>query len=167
MQITSKSPGETKRIGRLLARHLQPDDIICLFGELGSGKTVLVKGIAGALNIGGEKVISPTFVLIREHKGRLSLFHFDLYRLKDPCEISALGYEEYLYADGVSVIEWADRLRELMPKGFLKIEISVLPGTQRKISFSAFGARHKELLRKINEPRHFRKVKKGGDKQNI
>lgn len=152
MEIISKSANATKYIGRLVSKNLRPSDIICLFGELGSGKTVLAKGIAKGLNIEESKVISPTFVLIREHaKGRLPLYHFDLYRLKNPCEINALGYEEYLYGDGVSVIEWADRLRSLLPKDFLKIELLFKQHSQRKIKFSAFGKRYKELLRKINE----------------
>lgn len=152
MEIISKSANATKNIGRLIAKNLKTSDIVCLFGELGSGKTVLAKGIAKGLNIDEAKVISPTFVLIREHnKGRLPLYHFDLYRLKNPCEISALGYEEYLYGDGVSVIEWADRLRSLLPKDFLKIELLFKPHSQRIIKISAFGKRYKELLRKINE----------------
>src|SRR3989338_4308854 len=112
MELISKSVNQTKNIGRVIAKHLASADIICLFGELGSGKTMLAKGIARGLKINESKVISPTFVLIREHsKGILPLYHFDLYRLKNECEIVAIGYEEYLYGDGVSVIEWADRLK--------------------------------------------------------
>src|SRR3989338_3030772 len=112
MEIISKSVHDTKSIGKTIAKHLKAADIICLFGELGSGKTMLTKGIAGGLKIKESKVISPTFVLIREHsKGILPFYHFDLYRLKNECEIAAIGYEEYLYGDGVSVIEWADRLK--------------------------------------------------------
>lgn len=154
MEIISKSVNETKNIGEVIAKHLRPADIICLFGELGSGKTILAKGIARGLKIKESKVISPSFVLIREHsKGILPLYHFDLYRLKNECEIAAIGYDEYLYDDGVSVIEWADRLKSLMPKYFLKIELIFKSGSLRKIKFSAFGARYKGLLKKINESR--------------
>lgn len=152
MEIISRSVNDTKNIGRQIAKKLKPGDIICLFGQLGSGKTVLTKGIAKGLKIKESKVISPSFVLIREHsKGRLPLYHFDLYRLKNSCEILALGYEEYFYDDGVSVVEWADRLKSLTPNEFLKIDLKLKSDSQRRIKFSAFGGRYKELLKKIHE----------------
>jgi len=114
MKVISKSVKETINIGKSLARKLKKGDIICLFGELGSGKTVLTKGIACGLKIPKEEVISPTFVLIRQYqKGDLPIYHFDLYRLKSPDDIALLGYEEYFYDQGVSVIEWPDRLKYL------------------------------------------------------
>jgi tRNA threonylcarbamoyladenosine biosynthesis protein TsaE len=94
-------------------------------------------------------VISPSFVLIRAHlKARLPLYHFDLYRLKSPRDIAALGYEEYLYAEGVTVIEWADRLKGLLPEKYLKIEISIKENS-RLFNFSAIGSRYHALLRSL------------------
>lgn len=152
MELISSSVTQTIRLGRIIAKNLKPADIICLFGDLGTGKTTLVKGIAGGLGIKKEKVISPTFVLIREHnQGRLPLYHFDLYRLKSAQSIPELGYEEYFYDAGVTVIEWADRLKYLLPKEFLKIELSIRKDTQRSLEFTAKGSRYKELLRKIRE----------------
>lgn len=140
------------KIGKLIAGNLKSGDIICLFGELGSGKTVLVKGIAEGLGIKGEKIISPSFVLIREHhQGKLPLYHFDLYRLKSPSAILGLGYEEYFYDEGITVIEWADRLKYLLPGESLKIEISFRTPAQRLLEFSAKGSRYKELLGEIRE----------------
>lgn len=151
MQLISKSTADTQKIGRAIAQNLKPADIICLFGELGSGKTMLTKGIAQGLGIKADKVISPTFVLLRQHlKANIPVYHFDLYRLKTPGDILALGYEEYLYGQGVSVIEWADRLACLMPREFLKIELRIKSRKERIINFSASGPRYKELLTNID-----------------
>ena len=148
MKIISKSVNDTIKLGKIIAKNLEPQDIICLFGQLGTGKTVLTKGIASGLGIERKKVISPSFVLIREHsQGRLPLYHFDLYRLKSPADILGLGYEEYLYAEGVTVIEWADRLGCLMPKEFLRIELFLNSKMHRIIKFTAVGKRYKELLK--------------------
>ena len=152
MKIISKSVNDTIRIGKAIAGNLEQGDIICLFGELGSGKTVLTKGVARGLGIEKNKVISPSFVLIREHAhAKLPLYHFDLYRLSLPQDILALGYEEYIYGKGVTVIEWADRLKYLTPPEFLKIELTLKAGSKRLLKFSAAGERYKELLEKIHE----------------
>ena len=152
MQIISKSAAHTRRIGKSVARKLQKGDILCLFGDLGSGKTMLAKGVAEGLGIKHDLVISPTFVLLREHhRGKAPLYHFDFYRLNIAGEILALGYEEYFYGEGIALIEWADRLKWLMPKEFLKVELVFLGPTERLIRLTAFGKRYKELLRKIDE----------------
>jgi tRNA threonylcarbamoyladenosine biosynthesis protein TsaE len=133
-----------------LAKHLSSGDIICLEGELGAGKTTLTKGIAEGLGVSKAKVTSSSFILIRQHlEGRLALFHFDLYRLKEPLDLARLGYEEYLYGEGVSVIEWAKKLECLMPKERLMVELSYGLGSKRVIKITARGARYKDLLRKI------------------
>lgn len=152
MKIISQSVKDTVDIGKKISRNLKASDIICLFGELGSGKTVLAKGIAQGLGIKPDKVISPSFVLIRQYsQSRLPLYHFDLYRLKECSDIIGLGYEEYLYGDGVSLIEWADRLKYLLPKEFLKIELLIRPDSKRLIKLSAFGSRYRELLGRLYE----------------
>jgi tRNA threonylcarbamoyladenosine biosynthesis protein TsaE len=148
MQIISKSVKATLNIGRGMAKHLQRGDIICLFGQLGSGKTVLTKGIAWGLGISRGAVSSPSFVLISQYAGRkLALNHFDLYRLKEQREILTLGYEDYLYGEAVSVIEWADRLGDLLPKECLKIELRIKSDRRRVLKFSALGSRFNELLK--------------------
>jgi tRNA threonylcarbamoyladenosine biosynthesis protein TsaE len=161
MEIISKSVKDTLDIGKVIAKNLQKGDIICLFGELGSGKTVLTKGIAGGLGIEKSRIVSPSFVLIRQHNSaKLPLYHFDLYRLKDPKDIVTIGYEEYLYDDGISVIEWADRLKYILPKEFLKIELFIKSKKQRLLKFKAFGNRYKELLERIHESRTFLGIQK-------
>jgi len=147
----SHGVSNTLKIGHRIARHLKIGDIVCLFGQLGSGKTVLTKAIAQGLGVKVSKVISPSFILIREHKGKVPFYHFDLYRLNTPRDILALGYEEYFYNDGITVIEWADRLRYLLPTEYLKIELSIKPPAQRLLRFSGKGAHYKELLRSLEK----------------
>ena len=152
MKVVSRSVNETINIGKLVARHLEAGDIVCLFGHLGSGKTVLTKGIAAGLGIKKEIVNSPSFVLLRQHSGdSMPLYHFDLYRLNSPKDILGLGYQEYLYDEGVSVIEWADRLGYLTPGEFFKIELFLRPGSERLLKFSGVGLRYRELCAKIDE----------------
>ncbi|MFA6216926.1 MAG: tRNA (adenosine(37)-N6)-threonylcarbamoyltransferase complex ATPase subunit type 1 TsaE [Candidatus Omnitrophota bacterium] len=151
MDITCGSVADTLRVGRVIAQYLKAGDIICLYGGLGAGKTVLSKGIASGLGIQKEEVISPTFVLIRQYHASLTLNHFDLYRLNEPREIAVLGYEEYLYSDGVSVIEWAERLGSLTPREFLKVELRISGAQEgRLIKLTALGKRYEELLTRVN-----------------
>lgn len=146
VSVLSTNTEQTLRLGEKLARHLRGGDILCLEGDLGSGKTTLIKGIAKGLKIAPEKVNSPTFVLMNAYEGRLSLYHFDLYRLEHIREISSIGYEEFLYGDGVSVIEWADKLEELTPKEHLRVELKHKGENERLIKFTAVGERYYEHL---------------------
>jgi tRNA threonylcarbamoyladenosine biosynthesis protein TsaE len=148
MQILSRSVQDTLKLGRKISRHLKRGDIICLFGELGSGKTVLTKGIVEGLGGERNKVISPSFVLIRRYVNKkLPLYHFDLYRLNSEKDIIGLGYEEYFYDEAVSVIEWADRLRHLLPKEYLKIKLRVLKGGKRGINVTHLGKRYEKIIK--------------------
>lgn len=151
MQLISKSVTQTLYIGKTIAKNLQKGDIVCLFGELGSGKTVLVKGIASGLGINKNKIISPTFVLMRElqTKDSIPFYHFDFYRLKTCGDILILGYEEYFYNEGITVIEWADRLRYLLPQEYLKITLEAQAAKQRRIEFIPFGKRYEELIKAL------------------
>ena len=155
MKIISHSFKETLKFGKFIAKYLKSADVICLSGELGSGKTVLAKGIASGLGIETSKITSSSFILIREHlQGRLPFYHFDLYRLKEAQDIFHLGYEDYLYGDGVSVIEWPERLKYLIPKEHLKVELSYQGEFKRVLKFYAQGLRYKELLKEIRESRY-------------
>jgi tRNA threonylcarbamoyladenosine biosynthesis protein TsaE len=112
----SRQPSETIAFARDLASRLRPGSIIALTGDLGSGKTQFVKGLAAGIGFGGE-VTSPTFTLIHEYVGgRLPIYHFDFYRLENEDEALRLGLEEYLQGGGICVIEWAGKFRELIPK---------------------------------------------------
>ena len=151
MRIHTHSPAQTRHIGSALARLLRPGDIVCLSGALGSGKTVLAKGIAGGLGIDKDEVISPTFVIVREHRGRVPLYHFDLYRLERPDDIVSLGYEEYIYGRGISVIEWSERLGALMPEEYLGVRARIAGEKSRSFDISAHGRRYQEVAKKIHE----------------
>lgn len=133
MNILSKSPQDTKKIGEDLGKRLKKGDIIGLVGELGSGKTCLVQGIMKGLGVEIGSVTSPTFVLINEYKGRFPVYHFDLYRLNTIKEVIDLGYEEYFYGDGVTVIEWADKIEKLLPKDCIRVYMKIVGEDEREI----------------------------------
>lgn len=131
--IISHSPGETFAFGERLAATLQRGDVIALTGELGAGKTHLVKGLARGLGIETE-ITSPTFTLIHEHTGgAFSLFHIDFYRLDSAEEALKIGLDEYLESNGVTVIEWADKFSELIPQNARWIRLRVLENDLREI----------------------------------
>ncbi len=149
LKIISNSVGSTLAIGRKISQNLSKADIICLFGELGSGKTQLVKGIAAGLGASKNEVNSPSFVLLKQYKGKLALNHFDLYRLKRVEEILDLGFDEYIYSDCVNIIEWAERLKGCLPKEFLKVELSITGENRRELNFSAPTGRYRKLLKAL------------------
>jgi len=122
-----------------VAGFLKKGDIVCLFGDLGSGKTTFTKGIAKGLKINQNKINSPTFVLVNEYQGRLPLYHLDLYRLDEIAEVCLIGYEEFLYGEGIAVVEWAEKLGTLMPENFLKVRFSSKGTNKRLINVTAQG----------------------------
>lgn len=114
--LSIRNEEETRTFGHQLADQLGPGSIVALIGDLGTGKTTLSKYIAEGLGI-TEVVTSPTFTIVQEyHSGRLPLYHFDVYRIGDISEMEELGYEEYFFGDGVSLVEWADIIQELLPE---------------------------------------------------
>ena len=146
IQYLSRSPQDTMQFGVKMAAHLKGGDIVCLVGDLGSGKTTLVKGIAQGLAINAARVNSPTFVVLNIYAGRLPLYHFDLYRINELKEIANLGYEEFLYGKGVAVVEWADKLGALLPADCLKIELSLQKDNERSLAVSAKLKRWRTLI---------------------
>jgi tRNA threonylcarbamoyladenosine biosynthesis protein TsaE len=159
MQIFTDPPRQTQVLGRLIARHAAAGDIVCLSGDLGSGKTVLTKGICAGLGVRAQTVTSPTFVLLNRYDGRIPVFHFDLYRINAPLDLAAIGYEEYLFDDGISVIEWADKLGCLLPREYLHVELRVQRENRRAITLRAKGNRYVRLLEKIDEDTCHRHLK--------
>ena len=112
----SNSAEDTFAFGQKLGREAVPGEIICLDGDLGVGKTVFTQGFAAGLGI-DDYVNSPTFNIVKEYEGgRLPLYHFDVYRIGDPSEMEEIGYEDYFYGQGVSIIEWPGQIEELLPK---------------------------------------------------
>jgi tRNA threonylcarbamoyladenosine biosynthesis protein TsaE len=147
-EIVTHSPAQTTGIGERLGRLLRGGDVICLQGDLGTGKTCLTQGIGQGLSVAGT-INSPTFVYINEHapcNDGPYLYHVDLYRIHDFMDALALGIEDYLYGDGVTVIEWAERALDIIPAERLWITLAYLDYSKRSIQFSATGERYLEIL---------------------
>ena len=133
LHFTANTEADTDRLGAALAAALPPGTVIALIGTLGAGKTRLVQAVAAALGIPRENVTSPTFVLVNEYKGgRMPIYHFDTYRLKDDDEFLNLGPDEYFDSNGLTFVEWADRVANSLPADRLEIQIDVLSDTKRK-----------------------------------
>jgi tRNA threonylcarbamoyladenosine biosynthesis protein TsaE len=142
--LTSGDAEATRAVGEVLGRAAEPGDVVCLFGELGAGKTQLAKGIAAGLGV-GDTVSSPSFVLMAEYEGRLPLFHIDLYRLADAADALAGGLIDDRQASGMTVIEWADRLGDWLPASRLGIRIEGTGDGPRRLELRATDARHERL----------------------
>lgn len=146
--LKTRSHTETKALGERLGKKLQGGEVIALIGELGAGKTCLVQGLALGLGINPrEYVTSPSFTLINEYQGRKPLYHIDLFRLKNREQMEELGYEEYFYGEGVTIIEWADKAEDLLPEEYLRIEMIPLDGNRRRIRLKPFGQSYRETLK--------------------
>ncbi len=136
-------------LGRVVGELVRPGNLIALVGDLGVGKTTMVRGLAQGLGI-DDLVTSPTFTLIKEYSGRLKLYHIDVYRLEDPEEILHLGLDELLMSDGLVVLEWADQIRDYLPEDYLEISISRRHNI-RKADIKAVGTGYEELLEELTE----------------
>jgi tRNA threonylcarbamoyladenosine biosynthesis protein TsaE len=134
-KILSSSPEETIAAGEQIAPFLHKGSVVALRGGLGAGKTCLTKGIARGLGI-REEITSPTYTIVSEYQGPLPLYHIDLYRLKGDDDFTALGGEEFLYGEGVCVIEWSERIPRSIPPGALTVEIGLTPEGRRNILIS-------------------------------
>lgn len=147
LRIISASVKQTQEIAAKLAKCLKPGDVLALIGNLGSGKTAFVKGLVSGFGVSKSKVLSPTFVLMRQYKGKMTVNHFDLYRLKNIQQLQEIGYEEYFYSDGITVIEWADRIKEALPEEYLEIGFDFLDKNSRRLKFRAYGNRYEDYFR--------------------
>lgn len=121
------------KIAAKFAETLSGGDIILLDGDLGAGKTVFTKGIVSKLSNGKIQAISPTFVMLNIYNTKPVIYHFDLYRITDIFELQAIGFEEYIYSNGISIIEWPSRAFELFPKNVIKVTILKIGDSERKI----------------------------------
>ncbi len=149
LKLTSHSPEQTQRLGSHLGKLAQAGDIFLLIGNLGSGKTCLTQGIAWGLGV-KEYAFSPSFVIVREYHGRLTLYHIDFYRLDRIEEIVDLGLDEYLYGNGVCAVEWAGKGMAVLPQENLTVELSYISETERSISLEPEGERYSQLLKSLS-----------------
>lgn len=139
---------ETEALGKRLAVHLKPSDVITLEGDLGAGKTTFTKGLAKGLGI-KRNVNSPTFTIVKQYKGSIPLYHMDVYRLEDSDE--DIGFEEYFHGDGVAVIEWAQFIEEYLPDERLEITITSIGENERIVELKAMSHRYITILNEMNE----------------
>ncbi len=145
VEFVSHSVEQSRQAGRVLGSLLQPGDLLLLEGDLGAGKTTLTKGLALGLGVSGY-VNSPTFTLVNEYQGRLPVYHLDAYRLESGREALDFGLEEYLDSQGVTIIEWPERIREVLPNVFLLVRLDYLSETERNFRLEAAGERYDRLL---------------------
>lgn len=151
MEFITNSVEQTIKLGKLIGKSVNAGDVICLTGDLGTGKTHIVKGIAEGMDI-HDYITSPTFTIVNEYTGRLKLNHFDVYRVNDPDEIEAIGFDEYIFSDAVSVIEWSNYIEELIPSEHISIHLEKhleLGEDFRKITISYNGERY-DYIKEIN-----------------
>ena len=144
------SEADTDRFGAELAAVLPPGTTIALSGTLGAGKTRLVQAIAAGCGVDREEVVSPTFVLCQRYQGDRTIYHLDAYRLRDD-EFRELGPEEFFESDGLTIIEWADKVESILPAEQLRIEIEIVDENRRLFAITATGKRYEELLSSLGE----------------
>ncbi|MBW7652211.1 tRNA (adenosine(37)-N6)-threonylcarbamoyltransferase complex ATPase subunit type 1 TsaE [Anoxybacillus sp. ST4] len=145
-EYVSYHPEDTVALATKLAQYIQPKDVITLEGDLGAGKTTFTKGLAKGLGI-NRNVSSPTFTIIKQYEGRIPLYHMDVYRLEESEE--DLGFDEYFFGDGVTVVEWAHIIEPYLPAERLHITIHHADGGSRIIRFSPIGQRYEQLCKEI------------------
>ena len=145
-KFTSNSDMDTIELAQNIESEKFPNMVICLEGDLGSGKTVFTKGIANALGI-NESITSPTYTIIKEYDGELPLYHMDVYRLDGNTE--GVGIEEYFTKGGVVVIEWADTIKDILPKERLEIEFRVVDENKRVLILTPYGKKYEELCEAV------------------
>jgi len=152
-EFLSSSPTETTSLGKRLGSQLEPGGVIALTGELGCGKTLLTRGICFGLDVPLRQVNSPTFVLVNEYRGRLPVFHLDMYQIGAEADAVELGITDYLARaeGGVMIIEWAEKIMPLLPDDLLKISFEILSTRKRLIEFSAVGGRFDGLFKELRQ----------------
>lgn len=151
--VTATSPSATQDLGKRIGEKLSPGSVVALIGELGCGKTCFTKGLCAGLGIPKREVNSPSFAFVNEYKGRIPVFHADLYRAEDMATILEVGILDYLLKaeSGVAVIEWAERILSLLPDSYLQVNFSVLSSRKRQLTFVGYGERFSGLIGELGE----------------
>ena len=145
------SPEETKGLGKTIGSQLVPGDVVALIGELGTGKTCFTQGLAIGLGVDRNvPVVSPSFTIINEYPGSIPLYHFDFYRIDNIPQVFDLGYEEYFFGEGVTVIEWGEKVDSVLPEKHIKVQLSFQNDDVREIKISGLGKRISHMMRDLN-----------------
>ena len=150
LKLVTHNAEQTQKFGTAIGKLAEPGDIYLLIGDLGAGKTCLTQGIAYGLDI-HEYTLSPSFVIMRELHGRLPLYHMDFYRLDNVAEISDLGLDDYLFGEGVCVIEWANKGLTVLPEDHLIIGIDYISDNERSFVVEPRGERYIQMLTQLKE----------------
>lgn len=148
LTLVSRCPEDTYRLGEVLGSLARPGDLYSLNGDLGTGKTVLARGVAAGLGV-QSRVASPTFTLVNQHQGRIPFYHMDVYRLGGPEEMDDLGYGEYFYGQGVTLVEWGDLVAAVLPEERLDISICRTGDDSRRIEIVARGEWYYRLVEEM------------------
>ncbi|OHC04795.1 MAG: tRNA (adenosine(37)-N6)-threonylcarbamoyltransferase complex ATPase subunit type 1 TsaE [Planctomycetes bacterium RIFCSPLOWO2_12_FULL_40_19] len=143
---------QTIELGNLIGSLLRAGDVVALIGQLGAGKTYITKGIAEGLGVKDRKeVTSPSFVLVKQYMGRVPIYHFDAYRLRSPDEMYDIDCVGFFWGNGISIVEWADKVMECLPDDFIKITIETVGQTSRYIHISYKGERYRNFMEDFKE----------------
>ncbi len=150
MKIKLSNLEETEKFGIMLGKLLNSGDILCLNGDLGAGKTTMTKSIGLGLGV-EEYITSPTFALINQYRGRVPVYHFDVYRLENVEELYDLGFDEYFYGNGVCIIEWAEKIEKMIPEDRIVIDIKKGNNLEERILYiSGFGKGYERIIKEMN-----------------
>jgi len=149
-EVVTQNPDQTMRLGRLLGEILPPGSFIALVGSLGAGKTLLTKGLARGLGVEDDReVTSPSFVLVNEYRGRIPVYHLDLYRLDSYAEVEGIGWDEFVAGPGVTLVEWADKVAEELPEERIEIHLQWAGEEKRRLVFSGKGRPGQTLIEEL------------------
>ena len=152
VRIETGEVEQTIELGKLIGSLLKAGDVVVLMGQLGAGKTYLTKGIAEGQGVKDRKeVTSPSFVLIKQYMGRIPIYHFDAYRVKSPGEMYDIDCVGFFWGEGISIIEWADKVMECLPDDFIKITIETVGETSRDIHISYQGEKYRNFMEEFKE----------------
>ncbi|SHH36152.1 tRNA (adenosine(37)-N6)-threonylcarbamoyltransferase complex ATPase subunit type 1 TsaE [Tepidibacter thalassicus] len=146
-KIYLKNEEETKEIGYKLGKLLNKGNVVCLIGDLGAGKTTITQSIAKGLGV-DDYITSPTFTIVNEYEGRVPLYHFDVYRISSSEEMYEIGFEEYIYGQGVCIIEWANLIEDILPDNYLKLELNYKEDG-REMILIPFGQEYEKIVKEL------------------
>lgn len=148
MKITVNNLKDTEKIGGIISRSLEKGTVLCLDGDLGVGKTALTQFIAKEFGV-NEYITSPTFTIIKEYEGRLPFYHMDVYRIDSEVDMYDLGYDEYIYSEGVTIIEWSQKIKDILPEDRINIEIQRLDDPRRIMTIEGKGKVYEKVTEEL------------------